>query len=180
MRRWVVGCVWIAVLMVAGAREVCAQAGVGDFGLGLFGGPAWKTGAATLPFELGMGADVSLYRLRGVAIGPAVEGGFYHPALSGTGNYYASVDAMIGRGEWEGATAARKLRPFAVAGYTRFFNATKTALTQADAVNFGVGADRALSEDLWLRVEVREHYTPDSGTHALVLRIGIVGVESLR
>jgi hypothetical protein len=167
------------MLVVGGAREVCAQAGVGDFGLALFGGPAWKTGAAAQPFELGGGVDVGLYRLRGgrVAVGPEVEGGFYHPALSGIGNYYASVDAMVGR---ERGLEGVRLRPFAVVGYTRFFNATKTALSQADAVNFGVGVDRALGEDLWLRVEVREHYTPGTDTHALVLRIGIVGVESLR
>jgi hypothetical protein len=175
-----VGLVWGAVV---GRDAGGLRAGwVGDFGLGLFGGPAWKTGAASQPFELGMGVDASVYRMHGgrIAIGPAVEGGFYHPAFSGTGNYYASVDAMIARGEWGEAWAAGRLRPFAAVGYTRFFNATKDALTQEDAMNFGVGVDRALSEDLWLRVEVREHYTPDSDTHALVLRIGIVGVESLR
>jgi hypothetical protein len=145
--------------------------------MALFGGPAWMTGAAAQPFELGVGVDASLYRMRGgrVGIGPEVEGGVYHPAFSGIGNYYVSADAMVAR-ERDGV----RLRPFWAVGYTRFFNATKDALTQADAVNFGVGVDRALSEDLWLRVDVREHYAPETDSHALVLRIGIVGVDSLR
>jgi len=178
MRRWVMGWVWFGVLVVGGARKGCAQAGAGDFGLALFGGPAWKTGAAAQPFELGAGVDVGLYRLRGghVALGPVV-GGVFHPAVSGIGNYYVSADAMVGR---ERGMDGVRLRPFAAVGYTRFFNATKTALSQADAVNFGVGVDRAIGEDLWLRVDVREHYTPGTDTHALVLRIGVVGVESLR
>jgi hypothetical protein len=179
MRRWALVCVWSGVLMAGGVRDACAQAGAGDFGLALFGGPAWKTGAAALPVEMGAGVDASLYRMRGgrVGIGPAVEGGVYHPAFSGTANYYFSADAMVAR---ERDVDVVRLRPFAAVGYTRFFNATKTALTQADAVNFGVGVDRALSEDLWLRVDVREHYTPGTDSHALVLRIGIVGVDSLR
>ncbi len=177
MRRWVSVWVWVMVLVCGGARVACAQAGVNDFGLALFGGPAWKTGAASLPVEMGAGVDVSLYRMRGgrVGVGPEVEGGVYHPAFSGIGNYYFSTDVMVGR-ERDGV----RLRPFAAVGYTRFFNATKDALTQEHAVNFGVGVDRALSEDLWLRVDVREHYTPGTDTHALVLRIGIVGVDSLR
>ncbi|HEV2619713.1 MAG TPA: hypothetical protein VGU23_07210 [Acidobacteriaceae bacterium] len=177
MRRWM--WIWFAVLLAGGAREVCAQAGVEDFGLALFGGPAWKTGASSQPFQMGAGVDASLYRMRRgrVGVGPEVEGGFYHPALSGIGNYYVSADAIVGR---ERSLEEMRLRPFAAAGYTRFFNATKTALSQADAVNFGVGVDRAIGEDLWLRVDVREHYTPGTGTHALVLRIGIVGMQSLR
>jgi hypothetical protein len=161
------------------AMPAGAQA-VGDIGLSLFGGPAWKTAAATRPFQLGMGGEVNLLRRGAVVLGAAAEGGLFHPAISGNGNYYASVDAMLSRTEWEGGIAAAKVRPFAVAGYTRFFYATDTAITPANAVNFGVGADRALREDLWLRVELREHYTPGSDAHALVLRVEIVGVDSVQ
>jgi hypothetical protein len=173
MGRWVVRAVWwMAMALPAGAQTV------EDFGLSLFGGPAWKTGAAARPFELGMGGEVNLLRYGAVGLGPAVEGGLFHPAISGKGNYYASVDARLAGGEWGRRMAAT--RPFGVAGFTRFFNATDTAINPANALNFGVGVDRALGEDLWLRVEVREHYTPGSDSHALVLRIGVVGVESVR
>jgi hypothetical protein len=176
MWRWIV---WVAGMALWFARMAGAQA-VGDVGLSLFGGPAWKTGAASQPFELGMGGELSLLRRGAVGFGPAVEGGLFHPAISGKGNYYVSVGAMLAREDFNREAAAMKVRPFAVAGYTRFFNATDTAVSQANAVNFGVGVDRALSEDLWLRLELREHYTPGTDMHALVLRIGIVGVDSLR
>jgi hypothetical protein len=164
----------LALAMPAGAQAL------GDFGLSLFGGPAWKTASAARPYQLGMGGEVNLFRRGAVGLGAAVEGGLFHPAISGKGNYYASMDAMLSRMEWEGWMAAAKVQPFAVAGYTRFFYATDTAINPANAVNFGVGVDRALREDLRLRVELREHYTPGSNAHALVLRIGVVGVDSVR
>ena len=75
---------------------------------------------------------------------------------------------------------AAPVRLFGVAGYTRFFIATDSAVETADAANFGLGMDRVLRGDLWLRLEVRENYTPASGSPALVLRIGIVAMGSLQ
>lgn len=145
-----------------------------------------------------MSADASLIPAgrATLGLGALVEGGVYHPALSGTGNYSFSVDAMLARVQPAWVSEAMRVRPFVVAGYTRFFNATGSAassgvgsastaassggLSRSNAANFGLGVDRQLRDDLWLRVEVREHYTPDGGQHVLALRVGLVSVQSLQ
>jgi hypothetical protein len=170
--------------------------------LAAFGGPAFFTSALPRPYEMAMSADATLFPLLHGAVGSGVlvEGGVYHPALSGTGNYYFSADALLTRVQSAWVSDAMRVRPFVVAGYTRFFNATGSAtsgssgtsgtgsaatgpsgsLTTSNAANLGIGVDRVINDDLWLRVEIRENYTPDGGSHALVLRIGIVAVGSLQ
>jgi hypothetical protein len=166
-----------------------------------FGGPAFFTGVSSgllssRPFAMGMSADVSLFPVGRGALGAGVlaEGGVYHPVLSGTGNYYFSGDAMLARVQPEWVSETMRVRPFVVAGYTMFFNVTGSAksasasgvsaasggLTLSNAANIGLGVDRQLRDDLWLRVEVREHYTPDGGQHVLAIRIGLVSVGSLQ
>jgi hypothetical protein len=127
------------------------------------------------------------------------EGGIYHPALSGTGNYYFSGDAMLARVQPAWSSDAMRVRPFVAAGYTIMFNATGSAastsassssttsssipsggITVTNAANVGLGVDRQIRDDVWLRFEVREHYTPDGGQHVLVLRLGLVSIGSLR
>jgi hypothetical protein len=175
---------WIFLLLVSGLATlpVLAQYSLGDLRLTAFGGPAVHTGASGHPLQMGLSADLGLVHPghESLGVGFLVEGGFFRPALSGTGNYYFSGDAMLAHVQPDRATAEMTLHPFAVAGYTQFFNATSTMLSTAPAMNFGVGVDRFLGEDLWLRLEVREHYTPGSDMHALVFRIGLVGVASLR
>jgi hypothetical protein len=179
--------------------------------LAVFGGPAFFTGVpsrplSSRPFAMGMSADTSLIPLGrgGLGAGVLAEGGVYHPALSGTGNYYFSGDAMLTRVQPDWLGEAMKVRPFVVAGYTMFFNATGSAksvssasassvsasaagtsaasggLSASNAANIGLGVDRQLHDDLWLRVEVREHYTPDGGQHVLAIRVGLVSVGPLQ
>ena len=176
--------------LICGLGLVCgaafAQQRLGEARLAAFGGPVFLSNAASRPMGLGMSGDASLFRTRGgsLGVGALAEGGSFQPALSGKGNYYFSADAMLARearvSAWEDGASGLRLRPFAVAGYTRFFNATSTALNSANAVNFGVGVDRLIRDDLSLRVEVREQYTPASDAHALVLRVGIVAIGSLQ
>jgi len=178
-----------------------AQMSPTEVRLAAFGGPAYFTSALSRPYNMAMSADATLYPLpcRNLVSGVLVEGGVYHPAISGTGNYYLSTDALLTRIQPDWATEAMRLRPYLVAGYTRFFNATGSAtgassssgsasssttpsgsLTTSNAANLGIGVDRVINDDLWLRFEIRENYTPDGGSHALVLRIGIVAVGSLQ
>lgn len=171
-----------------------------------FGGPVFFSGAAgrPRPFAMGMSADASLFPLRQgrAAVGVLAEGGVYHPALSGSGNYYFTGDAMLARVQPAWVSEAMRVRPFVVAGYTMFFNTTGSAASVAsassasasasgtstpsggvsvtNAANFGLGVDRQIKDDLWLRFEVREHYTPDGGQHVLALRVGLVSVGSLQ
>jgi hypothetical protein len=175
---------WIFLCLLSGvaSHPVRAQYSLSDLRLTAFGGPAVHTGAMDHPFQVGLSADLSLFHpgCEYLGVGFLLEGGFFHPALSGTGNYYFSSDAMLAHVQPERASAEMKLQPFAVVGYTQFFNATNTSLSTAPAMNFGIGVDRSLSEDLWLRLDVREQYTPSSDSHALVFRLGLVGVQSLR
>jgi hypothetical protein len=154
-----------------------AQESAGDFRLALFGGPAFLTYAHPRPLELGISVDERVLPTGSsrAGIGFLAEGGLFHPAISGKGNFYFSVDGVV-----DGLPREAPIRPFAVAGYTRMFNADSTGILTANAVNFGVGVDRVLQDDLWLRVELREMFTPSSDTHALVVRVGLVGVGSVR
>lgn len=169
--RWV----GVGLLLGAAAGWADAQEAPGGVRLTAFAGPAYFTGVRPRPMELGLSGEAMLLRAArgGLGAGALAEGGLFHPAISGLGNYYFSGDLRLawdGRRRWSGA-----LGPFAAAGYTRVFNATSTGLSPANAVNFGVGVDRALNEELWLRLEVRDQYTPGSGSHALVLRVGLAG-----
>jgi hypothetical protein len=176
MRLFVAGC---GLWLVPGFGHAQAP---GEVRLTALMGPAYRTNAASRPFNLGMSADASLFRVgRGsVRAGPLAEGGIFHPSISGAGNYYFSADAMVDFGEAVRATAAMWVRLFAVAGYTRVFNASSTAIDTADGVNFGVGADRRVGEDMGVRLEVRELYAPASDSHALVFRIGFIAFGSLQ
>lgn len=161
-----------------GAVGQCARGqAAGDARLALFGGPTFRTGATTRPFELGISGDVSLLQTgRGkLGVGALAEGGLYHPAVSGKGSFYFSADAMLERFQPRWATESAGMRAFAVAGYTRLFNATETAVDVGNAFNAGVGLDRVIRDDLWLRVELRGRYAAADGSHALVLRIGLAG-----
>jgi hypothetical protein len=186
MARAMLGSTAMWLLLGLGSTTLAAQAWLSDARLAAFGGPVFLSNAASRPMELGMSADaILLHPGHGVAgAGVLAEGGLFHPALSGKGNYYFSSDAMLCRDlrseDARGVTLDLRVRPFAVAGYTRFFNATSSALNAANALNFGVGVDRALTQDLSLRLELREQYTPSSDSHALVLRIGIVALGSLQ
>ncbi len=174
---------WILLsLSGCAAATLCAQSPLSDYRFAALGGPAVHTGAAGHPFQLALNSDVNLFHpgREDLAVGVQVEGGFFHPAISGTGNFYFSTDALLAQVQPERAESELKLRPFAAAGYTRLFTGTSSSLTMTNAVNFGVGVDRVLNEELWLRLEVREHYMPASDSHALVFRIGLVGVGSLR
>jgi hypothetical protein len=126
-----------------------------------------------------MSGEADIFRVGRAGAGILAEGGTYHPVISGSGNYYFSADATLGQFEAPHADTAGGLRPFAVAGYTRFFNASKTAVGTADAVNCGLGLDRVLKDDLRVRLEVRVYETPASNLHAIELRIGIVAVGSM-
>jgi len=170
--------------------------------LAAFGGPALFTGkVGARPFVMSMSADVSLLPLgQGrVGLGVMAEGGVYHPALSGSGNYYFSGDAILARVQPAWSSEEMKARPFLAAGYTIMFNATGSAVNASatsssatsssipsggirvtNAANVGLGVDRQIRDDVWLRFEVREHYTPDGGQHVLVLRVGLVSIGSLR
>ena len=180
MRRWILRSVLVGFAFGLAVRPMSGQSSLGDVRMALFGGPAFQTAAVARPFELGVSGEASLFRAgRGrVGAGVLAEGGVYHPAISGKGNYYYSADALLDRMLPVGEAAPVRL--FGVAGYTRFFNATDSAVETADAANFGLGMDRVLRGDLWLRLEVRENYTPASGSPALVLRIGIVAMGSLQ
>ena len=152
-----------------------AQFALREYRLTGFGGPVLSTGVSPRPILTGLSLDSNVYHAvsRAAGVGFLVEGGLYHPALSGTANYYGSVDAIVaGDGD-------AKLRPFGVAGYTRLFNATSSSIGSTDAINFGVGVDRVLRDDLWLRVEVRDMYTPVGDAHALAVRVGLVGRGSV-
>jgi hypothetical protein len=164
----------LAILMCSAPPALLAQAAAGEARLNLFGGPVFRTGAPSRPMQLGLGAEAALVPIgsSGLVAGPAVEGGIFHPAISGKGNYYVSTGVQVGDATADGAAAQRTLHGFAVLGYTRFFNATDTGITPANAVNLGVGLDRWLTDELSVRVELREHFTPGIG-HAVVLRIGI-------
>jgi hypothetical protein len=178
-----------------------AQNCLSEVRLAAFGGPVFFSGVSSgllssRPAVMGMSADLGLFPVGSGALGAGVlaEGGVYHPALSGSGNYYFSGDAMLARVQPEWGSETMRVRPFVVAGYTKFFNTTGSAksgsassasaasggLSLSNAANIGLGVDRQLRDDLWLRVEVREHYTPDGGQHLLVLRIGLVSVGSLQ
>ena len=170
----------LAGLMFAGvAAGVQAQAPLADGHLTLFGGPAFQTGAGVQPYELGISADANLFRLGGGALraGALAEGGFYHPAISGKGNYYFSADGVmefLPRAASIGAPIETpRTRPFLVVGYTKRFDATETSVTSGDGVNFGIGADRAIEDDVSLRVELHDCYMPSTNSHALVLRVGL-------
>ena len=179
MRRWVLRSVLVGLVIGPAAGPVGGQALPGEVRLAVFGGPAFQTSAVARPFELGVSGDARLFRVgsSGVGAGVLAEGGLYHPAISGKGNYYFSADAMLDR--WLPVGEAGPMRLFGVAGYTRLFNATDSAVGTAAAVNCGLGVDRVLRDDLWLRVEVRAHVTPASGEHAVELRFGLVGMGSL-
>jgi len=191
------------VCLVCGVATSAARAQncLSEARLTAFGGPVFFSGVSSgllssRPFAMGMSADLGLFPVGSGALGVGVlaEGGVYRPALSGTENYYFSGDAMLARAQPEWMSEAMRVRPFVVAGYTMFFNATGSAksasaagtnaasggLSVSNAANIGLGVDRQLRDDLWLRVEVREHYTPDGGQHVLVLRIGLVSVGSLQ
>jgi hypothetical protein len=156
--------------------------GPGEARLALFGGPAYRTGAASQPFELGISGDVGLFRLgrSGLGAGALGEGGLYHPAISGKGSFYFSADAMLECSPPAGATASLPVRPYAVAGYTRSFSATDTSVGTANAVNAGLGVDLPLRDGMLLRLEVRGRYTFADGTHGIALRIGLVGSASIQ
>jgi hypothetical protein len=79
-----------------------------------------------------------------------------------------------------GASDSRMARSYLVAGYTRFFSASDTGISTADAVNAGLGFDLALRDDLSLRLEVRGRYTPAGGSSGIVLRIGLTEWWSLQ
>lgn len=166
------------------ALAACSMHGQepGDTRLALFGGPAFRTSAASRPFELGISGDVSLVRLgcSRIGLGALAEGGLYHPAIAGKGNFYFSADAMLEGSPPMDASESRRMRPYVVAGYTRFFSASDTGIGTADAVNAGLGVDLGLRDDLSLRLEVRGRYTPGDGSHGIVLRIGLVGNGSIR
>jgi hypothetical protein len=152
-----------------------AQLALKDYRVTGFGGPVFYSGASPRPFLMGLSLDSNIYHAvsHDAGVGFLVEGGLYHPALSGTANYYGSVDAMVA-GDGDG-----KMRAFGVAGYTRLFNATSTSIGSVNAFNLGVGMDRVLRDDLWLRVEVRDMYTAAANSHALAIRIGLVGRGSV-
>jgi len=154
----------------------------GGFRLALFGGMDFLTYAHPRPVGLGVSVDQSWLRLgeSHAGMGVLAEGGLFHPAISGKGNFYFSADGMIDRLPGEAALETMAVRPFAVAGYTKLFNAESTGISTANAVNFGVGVDRVLRDDLWLRVELREMFTPASDSHVLALRLGVVGAGSVR
>jgi hypothetical protein len=170
----------MGIVLGGAVAPMRGQSSLGDARLAVFGGPAFRTAAVSRPFLLGMSGDASLFRAGGgrLGVGALAEGGLYHPAISGKGNYYFSADGMFEAGQRLAATEAMRARPFAVAGYTKMFNATDSGMGTAVAMNFGVGVDRVIRDDLWLRVEVRDCYTPASDSHALVLRIGLVAVWS--
>jgi hypothetical protein len=180
MRRWILWLVFWGCLFGLAPGLGLAQA-PGEFRLTALMGPAFLTNAPARPFNLGMSVDASLFRVgRGRAGGGLlVEGGIYHPSISGSGNYYFSADTIVGRGQALPVAAAMRLRLFAVSGYTRIFNASSTATDTANAVNFGVGVDRALGEDVGVRLEVRELYTPAGDSHVLAFRIGLVAIGPL-
>jgi len=159
-----------------------AQEPAGQTRLTLFGGPAFRTGAVSRPFELGISGDVSLFRLgrSRFGLGVLAEGGLYHPAISGKGNFYFSADATLDCGQPMAATEPPRIRPYLAAGYTRFFSASDTGTGTADAANAALGIDLALRDDLSLRLEVRGRYTPGDGSHVIVLRIGLVGNGSIQ
>jgi hypothetical protein len=87
---------------------------------------------------------------------------------------------MLQRTQPIGTTESPMMRPYVVAGYTRFFSASDSGIDTADAVNAGLGVDLALRDDLSLRLEVRGRYTPADGSHGIVLRLGLVGNGSIQ
>lgn len=182
MRQWILQSILASVALGGLATTMSGQTSRADGHLTVFGGPAFQTGAASRPFELGISGDATVFRARSGAFGAGLlaEGGLYHPALSGKGNYYFSADAILDLAPRMAAREALKLRPFAAAGYTRRFNATDTAIGTSDGVNYGVGLDRAIGDDLSLRLEVRDCYMPANDSHALVLRFGLVALLSLQ
>ncbi len=200
---------WSAVVTVGLSLAVMQATGQtcrSEARLAAFGGPTFFSGkVGARPFVMSMSADVSLLPLgQGSAgLGVMAEGGVYHPALSGNGNYYFSGDAMLARVQPAWLSEETKVRPFLAAGYTIFYNATGSATAAAsitssssssttssnapsggvsvtNAANVGLGVDRQIRDDIWLRFEVREHYTPYGGQHVLLLRMGLVSIGSLR
>ncbi len=176
-RRWILG----GLLVMLWVSPVWGQVLLSDVRFTAFGGPAFWTGASSRPYQMGLSVDGSLARVTAQAgLGFLVEGGAFRPAISGTGSYYFSADAVVAPLRLDFAEEGSTWRPFAAAGYTRMLTASSSAISQTNAVNFGVGVDRVLRDDLWLRLEVRDQYAPASNLHALVLRVGLVGAVSGR
>jgi len=150
---------------------------LGDLRFTAFGGPAYVSTSSKSPFQSGLSFDQSLSatRLHNVATGYLLEGGYLRPAITSAGTAYFSVDGMLTR--YEQATGGRRemaYMPFAVVGYTRLLNT-------ANAANFGIGIDRAISEDrFWLRADVRDEVTIPSGRQNLGFRLGLVFKGTLR
>ena len=113
-----------------------AQFELTDYRIAGFVGPAFFTNASPRPLLLGLSLDAGFFHPKSanVGVGFLVEGGLFHPALSGTANYYFSADAMLARDAPEGADV--KLRPFGVAGYSHLFNATSNSISTANAFFF--------------------------------------------
>jgi hypothetical protein len=113
--------------------------------------------------------------------GFSFEGGYLGPwSRPGAGSAIFSADYMAAWSfgpKGNGRTPSGKpfwsdrgwrVLPFASAGYTRLFGT-------GNAVNFGGGIDYRLNESHAIRVEVRDYYSPASGSqHNVALRIGWV------
>jgi hypothetical protein len=180
--QWILRSMLVGCGFALAACSIQAQGSAGEMRLALFGGPAFRTGAASRPFELGISGDVSLFRVvrSRLGVGALAEGGLYHPAISGKGNFYFSADVVLEHSQPMGASEFLLLRPYAVVGYTRFFSATDAAIDTANSMNAGLGVDLELRDELSLRLEVRGRYTPADGSHEIVLRLGLVGNGSIQ
>jgi len=153
-----------------------AQNELGDIRFTMFGGPGYAPPAAKTPLQAGLSVDQSYFptKWKGTATGYLLEGGYLRPAVTGGGKAYLSADAMFSR--YQTDTDSRQLRymPFAVAGYTWLID-------NANAINFGGGVDRALSDDgFWLRTEVRDEFSVASGRQDVGFRVGLVFKGTLR
>src|ERR1035441_2886032 len=123
MRLWVLRSMVVGLVFCLNAGTAHGQDCLTEARLTAFGGPAFFTGATgARPFEMGMSADARLIHAGSptVGLGVLVEGGVFHPAITGTGNYYLSGDAMLARVQPGWVSDAMRVRPFVVAGYTRF------------------------------------------------------------
>ena len=125
--------------------------------------------------QAGVGGHLVVYK----GLGLNVEtGALFHP---GNGEAHTSLTSFGASYHFLNSQSPRKIVPFVTAGYTYAVNST---MPNMHMLNFGGGVDYWFRENLGLRLEVRDHFSPKAypnGTffpsapvHFLGYRIGVV------